>query len=88
MMYTNTSADRNAGHRTADNFITMAAEHKSLNSLIVKYGHQKNFWTKLDIVLCKKGLELDHCTGYFKPCLFPSHMERSRNTGKLIRVFD
>lgn len=87
-MYSKTSADRTTGHRTVENFITMVAEHKSLNELIMKYGHQKYFWTMLDIIMCKKGLEIDHCTGYFKPCLFPSHMERSRNTGKLIRVFD
>lgn len=88
MMYNNTSADRATGHCTVANFITMVGEHKSLNSLIVKYGHQKYFWTKLDIIMCKKGLEIDHCTGSFKSCLFPSHMESSANTGKLIRVFD
>lgn len=88
MMYNNTSADRATGHCTVANFITMVEERKSLNSLIVKYGHQKYFWTKLDIIMCKKGLEIDHCTGSFKSCLFPSHMERSKNTGKLIRVFD
>ena len=87
-MYNNTSADRATGHCTVANFITMVEARKSLNALIVKYGHQKYFWTKLDIIMCKKGLEIDHCTGSFKSCLFPSHMERSRNTGKLIRVFD
>lgn len=87
-MYNNTSADRATGHRTVANFITMVEARKSLNSLIVKYGHQKYFWTKLDIIMCKKGLEIDHCTGSFKACLFPSHMERSKRTNKLIRVFD
>lgn len=87
-MYNNTSADRATGHCTAANFITMVEARKSLNSLIVKYGHQKYFWTKLDIIMCKKGLEIDHCTGSFKSCLFPSHMERSKRTNKLIRVFD
>lgn len=88
MMYNKTSADRATGHCTVANIITMVKEHGSLNSLIVKYGHQKYFWTKLDIIMCKKGLEIDHYTESFKPCLFPSHMERSKNTGKLIRVFD
>lgn len=88
MMYNKTSADRTTGHCTVANFITMVEEHNSLNSLLVKYGHQKYFWTKLDIIMCKKGLEVDHYTGSFKPCLFPSHMERSKRTGKLIRVFD
>lgn len=87
-MYNNTFADRATGHCTVANFITMVEEHNSLNSLIVKYGHQKYFWTKMDIIMCKKGLEIDHCTGSFKSCLFPSHMERSTRTGKLIRVFD
>lgn len=87
-MYNKSSADRTTGHRTVENFFTMVEEHESLNKLIMKYGHQKYFWTKLDIIMCKKGLEVDHCTGCFKPCLFPSHMERNKRTGKLIRVFD
>ena len=87
MMYNKTSADRTTGHCTVANIFTMVEENKSLSDLIVKYGHQKYFWTKLDIIMCKKGLEIDHCAGYFKACPFPSHMERSKNTGKLIRIF-
>lgn len=88
MMYYNTSADRSTGHRTVETFVDLVAENKSFHAVAYRYGHQKYFWTRLAIIMCKKGLEVDHYTDCFRPCLFPSHMERSKNTGKLVRVFD
>ena len=89
MMTNKSSVDRTAGHRTAEkHFKEMVYEHASLNALLLKYGHQSNFWQRLELEMSHKDLEIDHYLVMLKRCPFKSHMERSKRTGKLIRVYD
>ena len=63
-------------------------EHADLCALLTKYGHQSNFWQRLELEMSHKDLEIDHYLGMLKHCPFKSHMERSKRTGKLIRIYD
>ena len=84
-----TSLDRATGHRTVEkSFKEMVYEGASLYSLLLKYGHQSNFWQRLDLEMCHKNLEIDHYLGILRHSVFKSHMERSEHTGKLFRVFE
>ena len=70
------------------NFINMIAEGQSLVTLMGSYGTQKYFWVKLEMVMCRKGLDIDHASMTFRRAIFPSHMEISKNTGRWIRCYD